>query len=79
VVQAPDDVQNPSQQSAQASPKEHEAGQASPVPVQISPQLPNVEQLLPQQTSPSRQFESSLQGQPKPAQAPADTGLDAAR
>jgi hypothetical protein len=68
VVQAPLLVQKPAQQSAHGSPKEHELGQASPVPVQFSPQLPEVLQLLPQQTNPSTQVESSLHGQPKPAQ-----------
>jgi len=51
---------------------EQDAGQASPVPVQARPQLPEVEQLLPQQTNPSTQVESSAQGQPKPAQPPAE-------
>jgi hypothetical protein len=74
VVQPPYDAQNPPQQSAHGSPWEQEAGQASPVPVQFSPQLPEVLQLLPQQTSPSTQVESSLHGQPNPARPVAATG-----
>lgn len=78
-VQAPELVQKPAQQSAQGSPKEHEAGQASPVPVQARPQLLEVLQLLPQQTRPSMQVELSLHGQPKPAQPLAATGDCAVR
>ena len=77
VVQPPYDAQNPPQQSAHGSPWEQEAGQASPVPVQFSPQLPEVLQLLPQQTSPSTQVESSLHGQPNPAQPVAAAGWGA--
>jgi hypothetical protein len=79
VVQPPYDAQNPPQQSAHGSPWEQEAGQASPVPVQFSPQLPEVLQLFPQQTSPSTQVESSLHGQPNPVQPVAAAGWGAAR
>ena len=72
-------VQNPAQQAAQGEAKEQAAGQGSPVPVQISPQLPEVLQLLPQQTRPSTQVESSLHGQPNPAQPVARAVGDAAR
>jgi hypothetical protein len=78
VVQAPELVQNPPQQSAQGWPNEHEAGQLAPVPVQLSPQLPEVLQLLPQQTNPSTHVLSSLQGQPKPAQPVAAAGAGVA-
>jgi hypothetical protein len=74
VVQAPTDAQNPAQQSAHGSPNEQELGQGSPVPVQFRPQLPEVLQLLPQQTSPSTQVELSLHGQPNPAQPLASMG-----
>jgi hypothetical protein len=79
VVQAPLLVQKPAQQSAHGSPKAQEAGQASQVPVQVSPQFPEVLQLLPQQTSPATQVESSLQGQPKPAQPSARASGGAVR
>jgi hypothetical protein len=74
VVQAPELVQKPSQQSAHGSAKAQDAGQAVPVPVQVRPQLPEVLQLLPQQTSPSTQVEESLQGQPNPAHPSALAG-----
>src|SRR5690349_19989756 len=72
VVQAPSAAQNPSQQSAQASPCVQEAGQEEPVPVQVRPQFPDVLQLLPQQTRPSTHVESSLHGQPNPAHPSAE-------
>jgi hypothetical protein len=77
VVQPPYEAQNPAQQSAHGSPWEQEAGHASPVPVQLRPQLPEVLQLLPQQTSPSTHVESSLHGQPNPAHPVAATGSGA--
>ena len=79
VVQAPSPAQKPSQQSSQAAPWEQLAGQDEPVPVQVRPQFPDVLQLLPQQTRPSTQVESSLHGQPKPAQPPAAAGCGATR
>jgi hypothetical protein len=79
VVQAPTEAQKPAQQSAHGSPCEQELGQGSPVPVQFRPQLPEVLQLLPQQTSPSTQVELSAHGQPKPAQPLASAGRGVAR
>jgi hypothetical protein len=79
VVQDPAEAQNASQQSTHGSPNVQELGQAEPVPVQVSPQLPAVLQLLPQQASPDTHVELSLQGHPKPAHAPARTGAGLVR
>jgi hypothetical protein len=78
-VQDPAEAQNASQQSTHGSPNAQELGQAEPVPVQVIPQLPAVLQLLPQQANPATHVESSLHGQPKPAQPSASTAGGVAR